>query len=52
MLVSRHVPFDLAFSLTPDEVLAWTIVLGEFEGGLWDWEKLCWRDPNSVAQRG
>jgi hypothetical protein len=37
------VPFDVAFSLQPHEVTAWTIILGEMDGGEFDWHAHQWK---------
>ena len=42
-LVTRNVDFDVAFSLKPHEVTAWTIILGELDGGEFDWASRRWK---------
>jgi hypothetical protein len=37
------VPFDVAFSLQPHEVTAWTIIFGEMDGGVWDFDAMAWK---------
>ncbi len=44
LLVKNGVPFDVAFALDPDEMLAYTVIFGEFEGGNFDWDELRWRE--------
>lgn len=41
-LVKNGIPFDVAFSLAPDERLAWTVILSGFEGAAFDWETGEW----------
>jgi hypothetical protein len=36
------VPFDIAFSLSPDERAAYVIALGELEGQTFDFNTMCW----------
>jgi hypothetical protein len=42
-LVKNGVPFDVAFSLPPDEAAAWSVIFGRMDGGTWDDERNCWR---------
>jgi hypothetical protein len=44
VLIKNNVPFDVAFSLDPEEVLAWSIIFGEMEGGVWNWAKMGWEE--------
>lgn len=44
-LVKHGVPFDVAFSLPDDERLAFVVVLGTLNGGLFNWETLRWQEP-------
>jgi len=37
------VPFDVAFSLSEDERLAFVVVLGELDGRSFDWQALRWK---------
>jgi hypothetical protein len=37
------VPFDIAFSLPPDERMAFVVALGTLEGRLFDWQNLRWK---------
>jgi len=41
-LVWHGVPFDVAFSLEPDERLAWIVVMAGFDGHRYDWERGGW----------
>jgi hypothetical protein len=36
------VPFDVAFSLESHEMAAWTIIIGQQNGGTWDWKAMRW----------
>jgi hypothetical protein len=38
------VPFDVAFSLPPDERLAFVVVIGTLDGRVFDWDRQAWRD--------
>ena len=38
------VPFDVAFSLPPDDRLAWVVALGTLDGGEFDWATLSWKE--------
>lgn len=44
MLIDHGVPFDVAFAMDRAMRRAWIIVLGQMEGGHWDWEHNCWRE--------
>jgi len=37
------VPFDVAFSLPPEERLAFVVVLGQLDGNGFDWQNLSWK---------
>jgi hypothetical protein len=41
-LVKNGVPYDLAFNLEDHELLAHVIVMGGFEGNVWDWNSMDW----------
>ena len=41
-LVSKGVPFDVAFSLPDDLSAAFNIIFGELEGGKWDFDLGDW----------
>lgn len=45
-LVKNNVPFDVAFSLPPDERLAWMVIFGRFDGGEFDWSTGSWKKRN------
>ena len=36
-------PFDVAFSLSVEERLAWVITLGTLDGGEFDIQAMCWK---------
>lgn len=46
-LVSKGIPFDVAFSLDSDERLAWTVIMGEFGGLRYSWVFGRWEAPTS-----
>jgi hypothetical protein len=41
-LVKAGVPFDVAAALAPHERAAWLIILGELDGGRFDWKAMRW----------
>lgn len=41
-LVKHGVPFDVAFSLDRTERMAWSVIMGEFEGGTFNWSSGTW----------
>ena len=41
-LVKNGVPFDVAFTLPPDERFAYVVILGELAGGRFDWGAMRW----------
>ncbi len=41
-LVKHNVPFDVALSMDDNTVKAWVIMLGEYEGGVFDWDMDEW----------
>ena len=41
-LVSKGVPFDVAFSLDDEARFAWSIILGELGGGKFNWSTMQW----------
>jgi len=43
-LVRNGVPFDVAFSLPPDERTAWVIVLGTLQGRIYDFDAMRWEE--------
>ncbi|MCW3477652.1 hypothetical protein [Limobrevibacterium gyesilva] len=38
-------PFDVAFSLSAEERLAWVVALGTLDGRVFDFSRLCWKEP-------
>jgi len=40
------VPFNVAFSLPPDERLAFVVVIGTLAGRSFDWESMSFRPEN------
>ncbi len=42
--MKNGVPYDVAFSLSPVDVTAYGIIFGEFEGNLFDWGCMAWKD--------
>jgi hypothetical protein len=38
------VPFDVAFSLSPEERLAWVVALGTLDGGEFDFVTMRWKE--------
>jgi hypothetical protein len=43
ILIKHGVDLDVAFSMDHIMRRAWLIVLGQSEGGNWDWDLNCWR---------
>ena len=43
-LCRNGVPFDVAFSLTPDERLAWVVALGRLDGNEFDFTTMSWKE--------
>jgi hypothetical protein len=43
-LVRSGVPFDVAFSLSSAERLAFVVILGTLAGRRFDWSRLAWED--------
>jgi hypothetical protein len=41
-LVRRGVPYDVAMHLSPAQRLAFIVLMGEAEGGRFDWERMGW----------
>ena len=37
-------PFDVAFSLAPDERLAWVVAIGRLDGRDFDFSTMSWKD--------
>ena len=42
--MKNGVPFDVAFSLPPDERLAFVVVLGRLDGGEFDFVAMRWKE--------
>jgi hypothetical protein len=38
------VPFDVAFTLPPDDRLAFVVALGTLDGRQFDWQALSWKE--------
>ena len=43
-LCRNGVPFDVAFSLAPEDRLAWVVALGRLDGREFDFATLTWKD--------
>jgi hypothetical protein len=43
-LCRNGVPFDVAFSLAPDERLAWVVAIGWLDGREFDFATMTWKD--------
>ena len=43
-LVKNGVPYDVAFSLSKTDATAYGIIMGEFEGGEFDYHCMSWKD--------
>lgn len=41
-LVRNGVPFDVAFSLSLDDRLAWIVAMGSLDGLAFDWKNRVW----------
>jgi hypothetical protein len=39
------VPFDVAFSLSAAERLAFVVALGRLDGGEFDFARMAWKEP-------
>ncbi|CAN7329504.1 hypothetical protein LJR084_001924 [Variovorax sp. LjRoot84] len=46
-LVKHNVPFDVAFQMDDVTRTAMCIVLAEMEGGEFDWDSMCWKEPSN-----
>jgi hypothetical protein len=42
--VKCGVPWDVAHSLEPERRLAYVVYYGELEGGVWDYDRMTWRE--------
>jgi len=38
------VPFDIAFSLPPEDRMAWVVAIGTLDGRDFDWTRVAWKD--------
>jgi len=49
-LIKGGVPFDVAWAMVECgmniDVIAWTVIMGEFEGGQFDWRGLRWLEAD------
>jgi hypothetical protein len=43
-LVRNGVPFDVAFSLPPEDRLAWVVAIGTLDGNVFDFATMRWKD--------
>jgi hypothetical protein len=43
-LVRNGVPFDVAFSLPPEDRLAWVVALGTLDGNEFDFGVMRWKE--------
>lgn len=41
-LVKQGIPFNVAFSLEWHEIIGWLVILGELDGGVFDWNNMKW----------
>jgi hypothetical protein len=41
-LVMHGIPFDVAFSLEVEERLAWTVIIGQLKGLIFNWDTHTW----------
>jgi hypothetical protein len=39
------IPFDVAFSLDPDERLSWVVIIGQLKGLRYNWDRGTWEAP-------
>ena len=44
-LLRNGVPFDIAFSLLPEDRLAWIVAIGQLDGREFDFARMEWRQP-------
>jgi len=42
--VQQKIPWDVAFSLSNDERVAFLIIMGENDGGTFDWTSCKWEE--------
>jgi hypothetical protein len=50
-LIKCGVDFDLAWSMAPDERLAYVIRFGELDGGKFDWDEFRWLTHEEMRDR-
>lgn len=43
-LVKNGVPFDVSMSIPDYQVLAWSIIMGQADGGKWDFGSMKWKE--------
>ena len=47
-MIKGGVPFDVAWAMVEccmhADVMAWTVIMGELEGGQFDWDRMRWKD--------
>jgi hypothetical protein len=47
-LIKGGVPFDVAWAMVEcgmeEDVIAWIVIMGEIEGGEFDWRLMRWKD--------
>lgn len=52
-MIKWGVPFDIAWAMVEcgmiEDVIAWTVIMGELEGGEFDWDRMRWKD---IDERG
>lgn len=44
-LISKGIPYDIAFSLDATERTAWCVIFGELDGGTFNWSSGAWERP-------
>jgi hypothetical protein len=47
LLVKNGVPFDLAFSLDHHHRVAFCIIMGELDGGTFNWTQMAFEEPKT-----
>ena len=46
----KGVPYEVANELPSTDRLAWTIIMGELEGGTFNWRRMEWEKPREVGE--
>ena len=46
-LIANGVPWSVAWALGEYEVLAMTVLIGEAQGGEFDWDRMRWKEPRT-----